>query len=151
MIVCPDNYRMIEGKYVFDRETEGDVWKRAYKAFYQGLLAHRRGCILVGPPGSGKSTWLAACASPNVVYFDATGTKLLERRILLILASVTDSEISAVVFRTPLTICLQRNAERSEDRRIPENVIFQMYLNIMNTPPTLEEGFSKIDDIMSTW
>ncbi len=146
MIVSPDNLRMIDGKYVFNRETEGEVWKQTYKQFYDCLIEGDFVFLLIGAPGSGKSTWLKNNENPMDVYFDATNTKLEERRVLLTLAAVLGRTVTGVIFDTPLSTCLVRNASRSEDRRIPEAIIAQMYLNLYNHHPTMREGFTSLID-----
>ena len=147
MIVSPDNFRMIDGKYVFDKEKEAAVWKTAYRFFYHSLQDCKKGCLLIGPPGSGKSTWLNLNEDPNTAYFDATNTKKEERRVLLTLGAVLDCPMTGLYFKTPLSTCLERNATRSEDRCIPEAIIAQMHLNLVNHNPTHEEGFSSLINV----
>ena len=74
MIVNPDSFLYDEsGTYVWSVERVKAAWAEAQKAwaFYLDLRP-KRAVLLVGMPGSGKSTWLAANQRPNVVYFDAT-------------------------------------------------------------------------------
>lgn len=146
MIISPDDLRMIDGKYVFNRETEGEVWRKTYKHFHECLIEGDYVYLLIGAPGSGKSTWLKENENPMDVYFDATNTKLEERRVLLTLAGVMGRKVTGVVFNTPLSTCLERNYTRSEDRQIPEAIIAQMYLNLVNHQPTMREGYENLID-----
>lgn len=121
--------------------------------------------LLVGPAGSGKSTWAAAHRRPTEIVssdalraavcddpgdqdanadafrilhaivrarlargrtavVDATNLTDGARRPLLALAARFERPVVAIVFRTPLDVCLARNAARSE-RRVPEDVVRQ--------------------------
>lgn len=74
MIVNPDSFLYDEsGTYVWSVERVKAAWAEAKKAWAFYLeLQPKRAVLLMGMPGSGKSTWLAANQRPNVVYFDAT-------------------------------------------------------------------------------
>ena len=74
MIVNPDSFLFDEsGTYVWSVERVKAAWAEAKKAWAFYLeLQPKHAVLLVGMPGSGKSTWLAANQRPNVVYFDAT-------------------------------------------------------------------------------
>lgn len=57
-------------------------------------------------------------------------------------------EVNGFVFNTPLDTCLKRNNSRN-DRIIPvpEEVIKKMYDKLKKYPPTINEGFDKIEII----
>ena len=57
--------------------------------------------------------------------------------------SLKDCEIIAVVIRTPLEVCLERNEKRAGTRAyVPVSAIKNMYESF--TMPTFEEGFDEI-------
>lgn len=136
--------------------------------------------VLVGLPGSGKSThlkrmgvdglssdairkWLAddetdqtihdrvfetlryllrqrlLLARP-VTYIDATNLTVVERAPYLGIARSYGCEVEALFFDVPVEICRARNHQRP--RVVPDEVLDRMATRL--TPPTLEEGFTRI-------
>ena len=141
--------------------------------------------VLVGLPGSGKSTYLErlgvkalssdavralladdetdqsihrevfatlryllrrrlALARP-VTYLDATHLTLRDRRPYIKMGRLYDCSVEAIFFDVPLEVCRERN--RGRQRVVPEGVLERMAARL--TPPTIEEGFSKIDVVRS--
>lgn len=78
-----------------------------------------------------------------VTVIDTTALTNRERRSWIRLAELYDCDIEAVYFDTPLDECLRRNAAR--ERIVPPDVIERM--NARMTPPTVEEGFSRVTTI----
>ena len=137
--------------------------------------------LLVGLPGSGKSTWLArrnlvALSSDEVrrwltddpadqthnarvfktlrfllrqrlavgcpvTYIDATNLTRQERRAWREIARKHGAQLEAVFFDVAPEICKARNAVR--ERVVPDHVIDAMVARL--EPPTLSEGFKRID------
>lgn len=137
--------------------------------------------ILVGLPGSGKSTWLKNIgANPissdairlqlsddeedqtihgrvfsvaryllrqrlelrrPVTYIDATNLVRPNRKPFLKIAREFGARVEAVYFDTPLTVCLERNAQRS--RKVPAEVLALMAAKLV--PPSLAEGFDHVE------
>ena len=136
--------------------------------------------VLVGLPGSGKSTYVersrgTALSSDDlrrllsddptnqkihhrvfsvlrsllkhrlelrrpVTYIDATNLTRSERRPYIRLAEAHDGVAEAVFFDVPVAMCQQRNRKRR--RVVPAAVIAKMAKRL--TPPTVEEGFSRV-------
>lgn len=154
--------------------------------------------VLVGLPGSGKSTWAEAnkqwnvrhissdairremeekgeeytnnyifecmyldtvynLANGNSVIYDATNIepkyrKNFLKRVKEYCATYRDEiklKTVAVVFTTPLGICLKRNAQRQGVARVPEEVIRNMSKKYKL--PNKSEGFDEIVYISPDW
>jgi predicted kinase len=80
-----------------------------------------------------------ALARP-VTYIDATSLTRKDRAQWIGFARETGCTPEALFFDTPLTLCLERNRNRS--RQVPEMVIVEMAGKL--SPPTLDEGFSRV-------
>jgi predicted kinase len=75
-----------------------------------------------------------------VTYVDATNLTRFERRYYIAIARQYGCHIEAIYFDVSLELCQARN--RGRQRRVPEEVMQTLAGRL--TPPTLEEGFSKI-------
>ena len=53
--------------------------------------------------------------------------------------------VIAVFFKTPLEVCLSRNADRPADEVVPERNVRNVYAAI--EPPTIAEGFEQIIEV----
>ena len=73
-------------------------------------------------------------------YVDATNLTRQARRPYFRMGEQYGYELEALFFDVPLNICLERNRHRS--RMVSEDVMRRMAANL--TPPTREEGFSRI-------
>lgn len=147
MIISPDSYRYIyddstgELVYSFEPEREPKVWGSAYTAFIANLPLVESASVLVGIPGSGKSTW-AHKQVGNHLFFDATNTTPKDRRVLVALARAAGTRTQAILFDTPLDVCVARNTQRRSDRVVPSSVLSSMHARLIE--PSLNEGFAKI-------
>lgn len=130
--------------------------------------------LLVGAPGSGKSTWAKQqdgiwISRDNVrfsmlkegdhyfdhedevfstfcdeirkallntenkdVYADASHLNWKSRRKLLDNIPLDGVEVGAVVFKTPLNICFERNDTRTGHANVPHSVIRRMYYSFQH-------------------
>lgn len=141
-IVEPDALRVgADGTY--DGAVAMDWSVRAASMQAWELAVLRVGSIavvLVGPPGAGKSTWLAANRRPSAVYFDATMTWPPTREQAIRIAREAGRVVELVVFKTPLEVCLQRNATRPVGRRVPESQVIRQWHELRDKPPRPREG-----------
>ena len=145
MIVSPDHHIYNDqGVYEWTPERAAYAWRLCRTITQEFLEAFESVFILVGPPGCGKSTWIAQNASGDHIYVDATFTDKGSRKTYIKMAQEMGKPIIAVVFQTPLEVCQERNATRSEDRRIPDETIEKMYLRLQNRPVKPTDGFTKI-------
>jgi predicted kinase len=151
-LVCPDDYRMVDGKYVHVPSEQGAIWKVAYETLHDLIVSSRptKVVLLIGIPGSGKSTWLSQNAQEGVVYFDATMTGRKDRKRFLEAVRASSKvvgynvPVEAVWLDTAFGICSSRNAARPVDRRVPDHVIESMASRLAETPPEAREGFSQV-------
>jgi predicted kinase len=73
-------------------------------------------------------------------YVDTTSLNSRERKQWIRMARSFGYEVHAVYFDVPLDVCMERNRRR--ERVVPEDVMQRFASKL--TPPTFEEGFSKI-------
>ncbi len=154
MIICPDNVRLRDdGTYDSSADASERAWSETYAAIVGALLANpARVVLLVGLPGSGKSTWARAqnddlAYSTQSIFVDATFSRRVERAPVIQMAAQRRIPVDAVVFLTPLLECMSRNATRTPDRRVPFSVIARMDENLRRDHVLLDEGFRSITAI----
>ena len=98
---------------------------------------------MVGAPASGKSTWIGDTSSTDL-YFDACFDLPWKRQPFVEEALAMGCEVCIVWLDTPLAVCVERNAARSENRQVPEEVLRAMCDKIASNPPHEREGVSII-------
>lgn len=85
----------------------------------------------------------------NAVFADATHLTRKSRAKLLNSLKETikyyNVDVFALVFKTPLKICLERNAKRKGRECVPESVIHRMHDQF--EMPEIKEGFKDIIDL----
>ena len=99
--------------------------------------------ILIGVPGSGKSTWAGNMKKLNEdIIFDATNVSIKDRKQFLQLTSYCKNKPTkiAVVFNAPIEECVLRDFNR--ERTVGKQVI-EKFKNKYSTP-SIEEGFDII-------
>lgn len=145
MIISPDNLLLDEnGKYVWsvDRVKKAwdyalDEWKKAAeKEDVESFI------IMCGMPGAGKSTYLSKNYSEKSVYFDATSVAPKRRKHLLQLIKKSKAKKICVYLNTPFNVCIERNNTRTDDRKVPMDVMKRMNDNLKT--PDKSEGFDQI-------
>lgn len=80
----------------------------------------------------------------DTVIADATHINEKSRAKVLKKLNLRDVLVEAVVFRTPVTRCIQQNKTRIGRERVPDVAIYNMQKNF--TIPTNEEGFNIVND-----
>ncbi|ARV59920.1 AAA family ATPase [Nostocales cyanobacterium HT-58-2] len=84
-----------------------------------------------------------AVAADRTAIYDATNAQRRHRREVIALAREFGfTHITGVWVRTPIWLCLARNKKR--ERKVPEDVIFRMYRQLRDAPPSLEEGLDHL-------
>ncbi|MFE1335665.1 AAA family ATPase [Streptomyces microflavus] len=76
---------------------------------------------------------------------DATSTHAAHRRALLDLARSHSMPTVALVLPTPLPLCLERNARRPGNRRVPDTVVLRQHADVSAALSGLSgEGFDRV-------
>lgn len=150
MIISPDSYLMEDGEYVWSVPRVIEAWDKSKKAarlaLFDGAIKPDKLVLLMGAPASGKTTWLREHEDERCLYIDATFDLPWKRAPWIEMAQEAGVPVTLVYFQTPLDVCLERNALRSEDRMVPSEVVRAMFQKMASSPPTLEEGFVRILD-----
>ena len=148
--INPDHFLQTDAGRVITPELNARAWELSYEALGDALVratGETTLYVLVGPQGAGKSTWARAFiqSDPRAIVFDAILVKKSERAIIIRAASAYAISIIAVWFRTPLDMCLARNAVRPFDEVVPERGIRNVHAAI--EPPTTDEGFNSVIEV----
>lgn len=145
MLISPDNYLMTpEGQYLWSQERVVWAWEESRRVFLEALSSgtYKKVVLLMGAPGSGKSTWLASHQKEGVLYFDATLKNWRSREPYVVSARKQGIPVEVVWLDTPLEECLRRNAGRTPDRKVSEGIVTSMWETINRFPPDpRKEGF----------
>lgn len=78
----------------------------------------------------------------DIVIADATHINEKSRAKVLKELNLNNVTVEAIVFRTPVTRCIQQNKTRIGREKVPDVAIYNMQKNF--TMPTNEEGFNMI-------
>lgn len=143
MIVSPDSFLILDdGTYHWTVPRVKQAWADAKTAFDRalGTGAFTKVVLLMGVPAAGKSTWLSENARPDVLHFDATFAEARWREPWIKAARAAGVPVEVVWLDTPLAVCIERNARRSEDRMVPEATMRAMHSKITSQPPAEAEG-----------
>jgi predicted kinase len=148
MHLNPDHFLATPSGRVWTPERNARARARCFEALPGALQAARdagaRLYVLVGPQGWGKSTWAALQRQrePHCVVFDAILVKRSEREPVLLQAHAFAVPAVAVWFRTPLQVCIARNAARAADEIADERGLRNVFAAV--EPPLAEEGFAQV-------
>ncbi|WP_331736867.1 ATP-binding protein (plasmid) [Streptomyces canus] len=123
-VLCLDQYRALVSDSVGDQSATGD----AVFALHRVLEARlRRGLTSV---------------------IDATSTNPNDRAVILETARRYGIPTVALIVPTPLSVCLERNAARSGDRRVPEDTVRAQHQALVATASSAHlrrEGFDFVE------
>lgn len=102
---------------------------------------------MIGAQGAGKSTWVGKNveAMPNAIVFDAILVKRSERKPIIDAAKARGVQVVAVWLKTPLEVCIARNAKRPSDELVNECAIRNVHAAIEQ--PRLDEGFAEMIEV----
>ena len=87
----------------------------------------------------------AAIAAQKDVWVDQTSLNRAARNKLFSRLNKKPDEIIGIYFNIPITIALQRNAQRSGRALVPEDAIHNMLIALEK--PTKKEGFTEILEV----
>jgi predicted kinase len=146
MIIEPDKHYLENGRYVWSPQRRDAAWARAFADLEKALATGRirRVILLLGIPGSGKSTWADAHDGDDVVIFDGFFGYRERRTRALEIGAAAKVPVEVVWLEADWDTCVARNARRPEDRRVPEETMAQMRRLLEEDPPTVAEGFTAV-------
>ncbi|MEC4815359.1 MAG: AAA family ATPase [Scytonema sp. PMC 1069.18] len=85
-----------------------------------------------------------AVTAGHTAIYDATNAQRRQRReVIAVAREVGFTHITGIWVNTPVWMCLARNKKR--ERQVPEEVIFRMYRQLRDAPPSLQED---MDDLL---
>lgn len=145
IVVSPDAHLVNEaGKYEWSPTRVKQAWENARAELRVVLYYADKLVLMVGVPGAGKSTWLAANGEQGAVYFDATLCGDRARAEFVGLARSMGKPVEVVWLDTPVAVCVARNAARTPDRQVPEETVRGMADRLSRFPPHVREGFARV-------
>lgn len=107
IILSTDDWRYTDGKYEFDPETNKVFHKNCQKACIEAM---QRG--------------------QEVIIIDNTNIQEWQVRPYIEVAKIYDYSVTVVSIDCGLKEAIQRQSSRTEDRRVPAEVITEMYTNM---------------------
>lgn len=146
MIIETDRHFYEGGRYVWSAQRRRAAWEACVRLFREALEGARveQVVMMVGMPGSGKSTCARTMDRDGVVVLDSTFVEPERRRQILQIARQFGTPVVAVWVDTEWEVCVRRNAERAEDRRVPVEVMRGMHQRLHDNRPREEEGFAVV-------
>lgn len=141
MIISPDSFQQNTDGSRYLTPEAGVLWKLTQDRVREELKKHDVLVLMVGLPGSGKSTWLVDHAKPGRLYVDATFCVPEYRAPFIQIAHEAGKPVVALWVDTPFEVCLARNAEHPPDRQVPEELYDGWWASLLETPPSETEGF----------
>jgi predicted kinase len=146
MIIESDQLLYENGQYYWTPQRALAAWSRCYQQLTTALATrkYRLLMLLIGIPGSGKSTYAASQDRSDVIIFDGTFVDAMRRARVTAAAHAVGVPVIAVWLDTDFDTCVKRNQQRPADRRVPLDSMNMMLHRLVNSPPQLQEGFSQI-------
>ena len=150
MHINPDHFLETSEGRVWTREGNAIAWEKSCAALDAALREGNSRTllyVLIGCQASGKSTWARAkqASEPEAIIFDGILVKKSERQPILRAAASHKVPAVAVVFETPLQVCLQRNAARSADEIVNEQGLRNVFA--ARERPEMDEGFAEVIEV----
>jgi predicted kinase len=150
MHINPDHFLETEAGRVTTPERNKTAWIKCFEALdvaLEGATSDAKVFVMVGPQGAGKSSWVRSNlrANHNAIAFDAILVKRSERKPIIDAAKAHGVQVIAVWLKTPLAMCIARNAIRPSDEIVDERAIRNVHAAI--EPPELDEGFAKVIEV----
>jgi predicted kinase len=133
------------GRWTPDNVAE--AWAQASRALRSELAdpETRVVLVMVGCPGSGKSTWLGAQPDrADVVAFDAVWAEPKRRASIVKRIADAGKLPIAVVVTSPRALCHERNNARPPWRRVPESFVDRAWSQIVAWPVSPAEGWARV-------
>lgn len=106
----------------------------------------KRVMVMVGGPGSGKSTW--AKEHDDEAVLDACHASAKTRRELARRIRAAGKQAIAVWMNTPLEVAIRRNNRRDPPRRVPSETIRRQHRELEKRPPRPVEGWGEVIEVV---
>jgi len=119
--ICADDIRKELTGNASDQGRNNEVWELLYERVHD---------ILMGE---------------DSLVIDVTNTRRSDRRKMIEFCHEHGAEVHGIWFDTPLDVCKERNALR--ERVVPEHVLDRMHRQLVEWPPSLEDGFDRLHKI----
>jgi len=145
MIIESDQQLYENGRYYWTPQRAVAAWSRCFQQLKSALASgkYRLLMLLIGIPGSGKSTYAGTHDRQDVIIFDGTFVDATRGRGDGGCAgggSAGDRGLAGYQFQK----CVERNQQRPADRQVPVDSMNVMLHRLEAAPPQLEEGFTQI-------
>ena len=146
MIIESDQQLYENGRYYWTPQRAVAAWSRCLQQLTPALASgkYRLLMMLIGIPGSGKSTYASANDRADVIIFDGTFVDATRRARVTAAARAAGVPVIAVWLDTNFEKCVERNQQRPADRQVPVDSMNVMLHRLEAAPPQLEEGFTQI-------
>lgn len=142
MVISPDDYRWVDGEYIFTDENERLVWPLVHTAWQEAASRKSVMVMMVGLPRSGKSTWARANDAPELAILDSTGINEERRQPFIEMARKAGAKcLHAVVMATPYNVCVARNRDRKPE---PLSDFVMERMDRRLTKPFERDGFDSV-------
>ncbi|HEV8608153.1 MAG TPA: AAA family ATPase [Tepidisphaeraceae bacterium] len=146
MIIESDQHLYQDGHYYWTPERSVAAWSRCFQQLTRAIASgkYRLVMMLIGIPGSGKSTYAQTHDRPDIIIFDGTFVDSTRRSRVVSAARAHGVPVIAVWLDTDFNTCILRNKQRPPDRQVPVDSMNLMLNRLQSAPPLLEEGFTQI-------
>jgi len=101
--------------------------------------------IVLGCPGSGKSTWAAANDSASTLLWDGVWDCPGKRTTVAEMVRKAGKTPVAVMVLAPVDIAAARNNARPDWRRVPDRALRDAFWTLRVSPPRRCEGWARLD------
>jgi predicted kinase len=127
-----------------DRPATAKAWEAGFSRWYGALRSARvsQGIVLIGTPGSGKSTWAKANDQSGIVIFDGCFARPRTRQRAAHAGTRSGKPVIAVWLRTPLYVCIERVEARA--RKVPIDKVREIHAQLLELPPSVHDGFTRV-------
>jgi predicted kinase len=146
MMIQPDQQFFDGGRYVWTPERERSVWQTALRVLAQTLKRGkmRRIVMMIGLPGSGKSSYAEAHDERDVVLLDSAFVDKQRRAEVFAVAGKAGVPVVGVWMDTEWEVCDDRNRQKNADQRVPAEMMRRMRAALLAETPSETEGFAEI-------
>mgnify|MGYP003430755237 FL=1 len=147
IVISPERLLAEQADATYTQAAVQEAWKTAHRMLRAELLRPEvaRVLVMVGPSGSGKTTWLAEHPEdPNLVAFDAVFSDRARRVGIAKRIRDAGKLPVAVALVATQSVCIDRNAARPPNRRVPEAALRRAWGELQRWPVGADEGWSQI-------